>query len=143
MKRPWHYVVVIATVIAGPMLVGGSAYIVSWLVPPSHQAQAWPLCLWSVGGFVGAGLGSWGLRHRLGWLYGVGLGLLVGVPLCAFHGGLAFVGGEVGCIPLGDHWAGLLFGLTSALGGLAGTRFAGVRPGLFVAGPRRAGAWPF
>ena len=120
----------IAAVLAGPGVVIVVLNIVSGLLPLAYHTESWSLYPLSLGGFIGAFLGAWSLEHGRGWLYGLALGALVGVPLCLLHESFAFMDGSRGpyCQLIGDRVAGLLFGLLSGTGGYLGTVRSGAQP---------------
>ncbi len=94
-----------------------------------HVTEPWHLYLWSVGGFAGASIGAWGLRHTYGGpVYGAAWGLLFGGILFYWHGSWSMMGLPDGAYSMldGDRVAGLLFFVLATVGGCVGTRLAGV-----------------
>ena len=106
----------------------GTNYLWS-LVHIRHVTEPWHLYLWSVGGFAGALIGAWGLRHGYGGpTYGAAWGLLFGGILFYWHGSWSMMAGPDGAYSMldGDRVAGLLFFVLATVGGCVGTRLAGV-----------------
>ncbi len=117
------------------LFVGGAVLPTVWhryvsrTIPTRYLSEAWHLYLVAPGGFAGAFIGAWGLKHRWwSFIFGIGLGLVYGGEMFFFHGVSLFVGGPEGMHGMiaGDYTAGLVFFLFSTAGGLLGAYRAGV-----------------
>ena len=114
------------------LFIGGAVLPAVWhryvtrAIPTRYLSDAWHLYLVAPGGFAGALVGAWGLKHRSwSFIFGVCLGLVYGGELFFFHAVSLFFG-TYGMLA-GDYTAGIVFFLFSTAGGLVGAHLAGVR----------------
>jgi len=97
-------------------------------VPVHAWVEPWHLYPYALGGFGGALLAAWGLRHGwVGLLYGAALGFLFGGWLFVSHGVLGMTADPdrgYCCVLLGDRAAGILFFSLALIGAFVGIHLA-------------------